>query len=208
MHEIQTGHEEYGGGTRAAHRDERRRSLALAAYQVIAEKGFEQLRTRDVAARAGVNIATLHYYFASKEDLIRGVVDYLLQEFSAVPASLRGVGDPTPLGQVRAMFLSTFEQFEAKPEMFIVLSELVLRSLRDESIRLALRRLDEGWHAYLQYVVTDGIRHGVFRGELDPRITASRLIVLIKGFFFHRITSPGAIDLDQLLKEVERLLLP
>lgn len=42
--------------------DQRRRSLVLAAYQLIAEGGFERLRTRDIAARAGVNIATLHYY--------------------------------------------------------------------------------------------------------------------------------------------------
>ncbi len=47
---------------RTTHADERRRSLVLAAYDLIAEKGFEDLRTRDVAARAGVNIATLHYW--------------------------------------------------------------------------------------------------------------------------------------------------
>src|SRR6266568_257435 len=67
--------------------DQRRRSLVLAAYHLIAEGGFERLRTRDIAARAGVNIATLHYYFARKEDLIRGVVDHLLYEFSTVPTS-------------------------------------------------------------------------------------------------------------------------
>src|SRR6266567_243915 len=66
------------GRARTTHGDERRRSLVLAAYDLIAEKGFEELRTRDVAMRTGVNIATLHYYFASKEDLIEGVVDYLL----------------------------------------------------------------------------------------------------------------------------------
>ncbi len=47
--------------------DERRRSLVLAAYHLIAERGFEGLRTRNVATRAGVNIATLHYYFAKRK---------------------------------------------------------------------------------------------------------------------------------------------
>src|SRR5260370_16904870 len=61
--------------------DERRRSLVQAAYDLIAEGGFEQLRTRSVAARTGVNIATLHYYFARKEDLIQVVVEYLIQQF-------------------------------------------------------------------------------------------------------------------------------
>src|SRR5947208_9570069 len=37
-------------------------------------------RTRDVAAKVGVNIATLHYYFPTKEKLIRGVVGYARSE--------------------------------------------------------------------------------------------------------------------------------
>ncbi len=208
MSETHAEQKEYGDRTRAAHRDERRRSLVLAAYQLIAEKGFEQLRTRDIAARAGVNIATLHYYFASKEDLIPGVVDHLLHEFSTVPAPILKMEDTTPFGQIRAMFLRTRDRFQANPEMFIVLSELVLRSLRDPSLQPMLQRLDEGWHDYLQYLVTNGIHQGVFRAELDPDGMATKLIILIKGFYFHQITSPGALDFRQLFDDVEHLLLP
>jgi AcrR family transcriptional regulator len=39
----------------------RRQELVLAAFHQIAERGFEGLRTREVAAEARVNIATLHY---------------------------------------------------------------------------------------------------------------------------------------------------
>lgn len=208
MSETHAEQDEQRGRTRTAHREERRRSLVLAAYQLIAEKGFEQLRTRDVAARAGVNIATLHYYFASKEDLIPVVVDHLLHEFSTVPAPILKMEDTTPFGQIRAMFLRTRDRFQANPELFIVLSELVLRSLRDASLRPALQRLDVGWHAYIQHIVTDGIHQGIFRADLDPEGTATKLIIQIKGFFFHQITSPGAIDFHQILNDVERLLLP
>ncbi len=197
-------------GGRATHRDERRQALVLAAYQLISEKGFEHLRTRDVATKAHVNIATLHYYFASKEDLIRGVVDHLLNEFSAAPPSIaeREMNDTTPLGQVRGMFLETHYRFQVMPEMFIVLSELVMRSLRDASIQPALHRLDEGWHAYLQHLVLNGVRQGAFQADIDAGSMASRLIVLMKGFFFHQITSPGSIDINRVLDDVERLLLP
>ncbi len=107
--------------------DQRRRSLVLAAYHLIAEGGFERLRTRDIAARAGVNIATLHYYFARKEDLIRSVVEYLLQQFMTVylpgsPFEMR-----TPLEQIRGELAELQYLVQEQPEMFIVLNELVLR---------------------------------------------------------------------------------
>ncbi len=197
-------------GSRAAHRDERRQALVLAAYQLIAEKGFEHLRTRDVAARAHVNIATLHYYFASKEDLIRGVVDHLLNKFSATPppTAQQEIDETTSLGQVRGMFLETYYRFQAMPEMFVVLSELVMRSLRDVSIQPSLQHLDERWHAYLQHLVLNGVQQGAFRADIDAGSMASRLIVLMKGFFFHQITSPESVDIKQILDDVERLLLP
>ena len=51
----------------------RRLALLQAAYDVVATVGFEGLRTRGVAERVGVNIATLHYYFPSKQQLIEGL---------------------------------------------------------------------------------------------------------------------------------------
>src|SRR5215212_3297122 len=60
-----------------------RRALVRAAYSRIATAGFEGLRMRDVAADVGVNIGTLHYYFPSKEDLIRAAAQQMFQRFFA-----------------------------------------------------------------------------------------------------------------------------
>src|SRR4051812_37168261 len=61
--------------------DGRRRELVLAAYKLIAESGLEELRTRDIAAKVGINISTLHYYFETKEELIAAVVDHMTELF-------------------------------------------------------------------------------------------------------------------------------
>src|SRR6516225_5158255 len=61
--------------------DQRRDDLVRAAFACLAADGFEGLRTRSVADRAGVNIATLHYYFPTKEALIGGVADFLASRF-------------------------------------------------------------------------------------------------------------------------------
>src|SRR6476619_5526104 len=40
-----------------------------AAEMVFAARGFEGASTREIAARAGVNISSLHYHWESKETL-------------------------------------------------------------------------------------------------------------------------------------------
>src|ERR1700749_2200538 len=61
--------------------DDRRAAIAAAARALIVEKGFEGLRTRDIAARVGINVATLHYHVPSKEALIELVAESLRAEF-------------------------------------------------------------------------------------------------------------------------------
>jgi len=54
---------------------ETRRGILRAAEECFAASGFVGATTRQVAARAGVNVATLHYHFGSKEKLYRAVLD-------------------------------------------------------------------------------------------------------------------------------------
>jgi AcrR family transcriptional regulator len=43
--------------------------ILAAAEEVFAAKGFQGASTREIAARAGVNISSLHYHWESKETL-------------------------------------------------------------------------------------------------------------------------------------------
>lgn len=186
--------------------DERRRSLVLATYYLIAEGGFEGLRMRNVAARVGVNIATLHYYFARKEDLIQSVVEYLLQQFMTAylpgsPFEMR-----TPLEKIRGELAELQYLLQEKPDMFIVFNELVLRSRHDPAIHHMLKWLDEGWHAYLASVIREGREQGLFRADLDPDSAATWLILLNKGTALHWMTNPGVVDFERIRADVEHWL--
>src|SRR5437667_12842488 len=72
----------------------REQALVQAAFNLIAERGFEGLRTREVAAEVGLNIATLHYYFPTKEALIRGVIAHAMERFRSTLAPHGSSGDP------------------------------------------------------------------------------------------------------------------
>jgi AcrR family transcriptional regulator len=67
---------------REAPRSTKARILA-AAEEVFAARGFAGASTREIAARAGVNISSLHYHWASKETLylavFRNVFDHITE---------------------------------------------------------------------------------------------------------------------------------
>lgn len=49
--------------------------IIVAAQKIFQEKGFKEATMRDIAAEAKVNMAMLHYYFRSKENLFFLVLD-------------------------------------------------------------------------------------------------------------------------------------
>src|SRR5262245_38877863 len=105
---------------------DRRRALIAAAYRRIADEGFEGLRTRDVAADVGVNIATLHYYFPTKEALIRGVIGLGMQRFNETMPS-----DGAPVDQLRGHLRALAGLIKEDRQLWAVMGELVLRAPRD-----------------------------------------------------------------------------
>src|SRR5215813_13327575 len=107
-------------------KDDRRQALVRAAFGEIAERGFEGLRTRDVAAQVGVNIATLHYYFPTKESLIRGVVELAMQRFRTTLAP-----HGSPAEQLRNHLRAVSRLLRDEPQVGAVMGELALRSARD-----------------------------------------------------------------------------
>jgi len=52
----------------------RRQQLVQIAMDQIATEGFEGLRFQKIAQQAGINNATLFYYFPTKEALVQEVV--------------------------------------------------------------------------------------------------------------------------------------
>src|SRR3954469_12054690 len=182
--------------------DVRRQDLVAAAYQIIAERGFEGLRVREVAARAGVNIATLHYYFATKDALVSGVVEHILGQFLTITAPVLAVESAPAPQQLRGMFADLRYQLQEVPEMFVVLTELHLRSQRDPAVGVALRGLNQGWHAYVRGIFEEGRQKELFRPNLDSDQAASLLIALIKGLSLQAIGGIESFDFEQAGVEI------
>jgi AcrR family transcriptional regulator len=160
---------------------DRRGAIARAARELIVEKGFEGLRTRDIAERVGINIATLHYHIPGKEALIGLVTESIRSEFIAQYYSRPREGLSAE-EQLRLEFVDFREMRETSPQAFLVLSELVVRGRRDDNVRGAIAPMQRKWREMIAQILRDGQSEGAFRADLDPDAGARMIIGAMIGF--------------------------
>jgi len=75
-------------------REENEQALLAAAERVFAEQGFAGATTAAIAREAGVPKANLHYYFSTKQQLYRAVVERVLNAWLAAASSFDASDDP------------------------------------------------------------------------------------------------------------------
>ena len=87
--------------------EDRRDQIIDAAMQVFAQKGFTRATNKDIAREAGITPGLIYYYFESKEDLLKSIIE------TRSPAQLMTTLPP--------------QVFELPPEVFLRM--LILRAL-------------------------------------------------------------------------------
>lgn len=100
------------GRPRDGNPEETRRGILRAAETSFASSGFVAATTRHVAAAAGVNVATLHYHFGSKEGLYRAVLEEVVRgSLPELPA------EGTPAFRLARYVEALFDYTAARPTL-------------------------------------------------------------------------------------------
>ena len=180
-------------------KEDRRQALVLAAFEQIAERGFEGLRTREVAAGVGLNIATLHYYFPTKEALIRGVVAHAMERFRSTLAP-----HGSPADQLRNHLRAVRRLLRDEPEIGAVMGELALRSARDPTLARIMREMNDAWHRTLRGLLRRAVREGHLSRELDNDEVAALIMATLMSMTLPSVAS--ADRMDQAFHRLERWL--
>lgn len=182
--------------------DDRRVEIARAARALIVEKGFEGLRTRDIADRVGINVATLHYHVPSKEALIELVAESLRAEFMQQSID-RPRAHLSARERMELEFVDFRELAETRSDVMRVFSEFTERGRRDERIAAVMGPMREHWRNILSRILTEGVTDGVFRADMDVEAMANMIMASMVGFF--RVG--GTLEtLDRLVSELQRAI--
>jgi AcrR family transcriptional regulator len=89
----------------------KRERLVAAAVETIYAQGVERTTLADIAAAAGIPLGNVYYYFKTKNDLVRAVVEAHLSDARAMLAAVESAHDD-PRMRLKSLFASFAGQGE------------------------------------------------------------------------------------------------
>ena len=153
--------------------------ILQAAYRRLAADGYARLNMRDIAAEAEVNHAMIHYYFGSKEDLHRFVLESLFSQLLTAVEGAPAAGS-LPRQELLAYVNGYFDFVSGHPNY----PRLVQREVMESGRHLGwiVEHYFRPLHHRLSRAIEAGIAAGEFR-RVDAHHTVLTIIAMTVFYF-------------------------
>lgn len=186
----------------------RSRQIVAAARAVITRDGVAAATIRAVSKEAGIPLGTLQYVFPTKQQLIRAVIEDLVEE---VGGTLRSSA-PLDSGLEHALALGVRRFWNdlvvGEEPIQLAQYELTTQALRTAGLQDLARRQYEGYTD----VVTEWIQQAAARaGEetaIDARQLARLIVAGVDGLILQYVVDPdpdrGRADIEKMIAMVIR----
>ena len=182
----------------------RRREIMESCYRVVAEKGLEGATLKRIGKEMGVSPSLLMHYFASKEDMILALVDFMVQKMDK--AYLQAARKTMRARERLALYIDKNLNFEIPQsvEDKVFYGSFYL-ALSDDWIRGSFRRMYDHDHKMIVDLIKDYMQEEGIR-NLNPELLAIQLISNIEGFYMYRVVHGDSPELDQAVESFKQTL--
>lgn len=183
--------------------ERRKATLIAAGAELLAEGGFDAVRHRAVADRAGLPLASTTYYFSSLDDLVKAVVEYQSREelddsqrrLAELPTQQRGVEALSEL-MLEMMLGPKQETAEADNEAIMVRFERLVGTRRRPYLQPVMHQVAANMRAVM-IEIFDRSGFSIEPSHLD------RLIALADGTVVHALLEAESSPRDAAAKVLQ-----
>lgn len=155
-----------------------KKRILLAAKELFEEKGFDRTTVREVAAKAGANVALINYHFGSKENLLTDIVEEMTSETRLKLTDIQNsaLGPAEKLRQVIELYVDRLHSNSSYYQM--IQREMSTRLLRPElhdSLYVNLKRNKDE----IKKLLDEGQQKKIFKKDIDQDLVISTLFGLM-----------------------------
>jgi AcrR family transcriptional regulator len=177
----------------------RRGELIDAAIRIIDALGFDRTTVKDIAAAADAATGSVHYYFKTKADLLRGAFVETERRFQARVSE--HLGDVRGVDKLLALVDLCFPRDADLLPAWNVEIDLWQQAARHSEFRALFEEANRPWAALIEDALREAMADGQMPAHLDTGQSALELAALIDGLTLYcRVT-------DRVTAEVAAALL-
>jgi AcrR family transcriptional regulator len=151
-----------------------RDKVLAAAVQLFAEYGYHAATMRDIARIAGIQAASIYYYYASKQALLVEVMETHMRQLNANLEHIVSKQDGVQQRLYEAISNHIRLHTTYKSEFFIIDTEI--RALKGENRGKVLALRDQ-YEDLFQKLLRDGMEEGVLR-QTDVKVSSYAIIAM------------------------------
>jgi AcrR family transcriptional regulator len=171
----------------------RRQQILEAAIELLEEGEYDKIQVRDIAGRAGVALATMYRYFASKDQVYAAALLHWSMEFFQRVERRGGHSGRSDAERLRLMIGNTLLTLERWPQFIRAMT--MLDPSTDPSVQAHLHAFYEKNAHALRLCVQD----------LDPQ-TAQTVVMVIHGVYSMqvRLWAQNRLSIDDVADQLEQ----
>jgi len=155
----------------------RQEEIIAAAITLAAERGVQELTIRNLALAIGISEPAIYRHFASKRDILSGIIDTLSRIRKDAWDQSKEARDH-PVNQLYRFFLNQAKQFEVFPALAIILfPDELFRN--DQELLNRVQEVMSGTMQDIRDLIDRARSQLLLKKEVDPYVAC---LLLVGGF--------------------------
>jgi AcrR family transcriptional regulator len=157
--------------------DETRLKIVDTARDIFSQFGFKKTTMEEIALAAKKGKSSIYYYFNSKEDIFRAVVEKEAEVLIAeIRKNILGIDDP--IEKLKVYISTRMRKLKKLTNFYTAIKSEYLNHL--EFIEEVRKKYDNDEVRMIADILEEGVKLGKFSIE-DPHLSAGALLIAMKG---------------------------
>lgn len=157
--------------------DSKKKEILKVAAKLIRSKGFHATRIQDIADALKMQKGSLYYYIETKEDLLKGLVEDILEQSVELLGNIQDTKQK-PSEKIRQCVESHLRLFHNNIDAFGVLlgedMQLINKTSEKDTFKL-LRDYENGW----LNIFEEGVKSGEFNPDGNYKIIVKGILGML-----------------------------
>lgn len=185
--------------------EKRRLQILDAAERIFSRKGFDKARMDDIVQEAGLSKGSLYWYFKSKDELIRALLDRVfISEVREAEALAEQPGSSED--KLKAFIEIAVREYRHFEKILPLSYEFVALAARSKAVRGVIVGYFRHYLDLMAQIIQEGIDDGEFR-PVEANLAASSLISMYEGLAMLWFLEPELVDWDTMTNSPLNLIL-